>query len=185
MMSHRPSSSAHTTPHLWGLSLWVNYGGLSTTSSTDTAEPAAERLGPLPPSSSAPLCPTSARSLKPPGFSFHPGRCPVEISSPAVESKLVSLGLPTPCCHLVAPLPLSPLAASMSPSDNPRQGPQTDVTSLGGQRMSRSPDPQLPPEERFLQERVGPRATDQAPAARESQPAKASPQLLAGNRPYY
>lgn len=144
MMSHRPSSSAHTTPHLWGLSLWVNYGGLSMTSSTDIAEPAAERLGPLPPSSSAPLRPTSACSLKPPGFSFHPGRCPVEISSLAVESKSVSLGLPTPCYHLVAPLPLS-LAASMSPSDNPRQGPQTDVTSLGAQWMSRSPDPELPP----------------------------------------
>ena len=144
MTSHRPTSSAHTTPHLWGLSLWVNHGGLSMTSSTDTAEPAADRLGPPPPSTSAPLCPTSARSLKPPGFSFHPGRCPVEISFPAVESKSLSLGLPTPSYHLVAPLPL-PLAASMSPSDNPRQGPPTDVTSLGGQRMSRSPDPQLLP----------------------------------------
>ena len=82
----------------------------------------------------------------------------------------MSPGLPTPCYHLVVPLSLS-LPRSMSPSDNPRRGPQTDITSLGGQQMSRSPNPKLPPQERFLRERVGPGVANEAPAGCESQSA--------------
>lgn len=94
----------------------------------------------------------------------------MEISSSVVESESGSLSLPTPCYHLVAPLSL-PLFWSMSPSDNPRQRPQTDVTSLDGQLPSLSPNPKLPPQERFLRERVGPGVANHGPVDHKSQTA--------------
>lgn len=126
LVSHVSSSPLHTPcpyPHL-----------RSVTSPTRVRTNYRKDGAPAPPP--GPLCAAQApHSLDAPDVSCHPGRCPVHLSSPAVESEPVG-------CHLLAPLSLPP-PRDLSPSDNPRRGLQSYVTSLGGRLASRSPNPQL------------------------------------------
>lgn len=80
------SSLVHTTFHLWSF--------FAPRPHPHPLEATTERMGlpPLPPQ--PPCTPQVPRRLKPRAFSCHPGRCPVQIRSPAAERESMSLGLP-------------------------------------------------------------------------------------------